>query len=110
MRLHNFIVAFCQQTSYNNDDMDLFDEECQLFLTVNPDESVEIQGGEMDYRLDADGNIFAGGRPTNKDAASTQYGKQFRDVICKKIARQKFSRPKTNWYRDTNNLVRDVVE
>jgi hypothetical protein len=64
----------------------------------------------MDYRLDADGNMFAGGRPTNEDAASTQYGKQFRDVICKEIARQKFSRQKTNWYRDTNNLVRDVVE
>jgi hypothetical protein len=110
MRLHNFIVDFRQQTSYNNDDMDLFDEECRLFLTVNPDESVEIQGDEMDYRLDADGNMFAGGRPTNEDAASTQYGKQFRDVICKEIARQKFSRQKTNWYRDTNNLVRDVVE
>ena len=55
LRLHNFIVDFREMTD-GESDIGIFDEECRRFLAGNPCETVQIHGGELDDRLDANGN------------------------------------------------------
>jgi hypothetical protein len=87
--------------------MCLFDEECRRFLTINPDESVQIQGGELDNRLDILGNPLVGGRLTNEDAGATSCGKDIRDKLRDYISSRGFICPKSNWYRDNNRVLED---
>ncbi|KAL7474361.1 hypothetical protein ACHAW6_001060 [Cyclotella cf. meneghiniana] len=56
-----------------DNDMDIFDEEYRQFLAGNPRESVQVNGGELDDRLNANGNKLVGGRPTNEETAATAY-------------------------------------
>ena len=108
LRLHNFIVDFRENTCGRDNDMYIFDEECRRFLAGNPCESVQVNGGELDDRLDENGNKLVGGRPTNEETAATAYGKLLRDRLCGEIVTQQFVRPATNWWRDKNNLIRDL--
>ena len=89
----------------HRDCIKLFDEECRRFLAFNPDESVEIHGGELDDRLDADGNRLVGGRPSFHDAAATTRGKQLREQLCNLVARNGFVRPPTNWFKNKNGFI-----
>jgi hypothetical protein len=75
------------------------------FLAFNPDESVEVQGGELDDKLDADGNRLVGGRPTTDDAAATLQGKNLRQQLCDLVARHGHVRPATNWFKNRNGLI-----
>eukprot|EP00956_Cyclotella_meneghiniana_P038218 scaffold150376_cov62-Cyclotella_meneghiniana.AAC.2 len=89
-------------------DIGIFDEECRRYLAGNPCETIQIHGGELDDRLDANGNRLMGGRPSNEETAATSYGRSLRDRLCSDIAAQQLVRPATNWWRDKNNLVRDL--
>jgi hypothetical protein len=104
MRLHNFIIAYRESTADNQEGLDIFDE-CRRFLAFNPDESVEVQGGELDDKLDADGNRLVGGRPTTDDAAATLQGKNLRQQLCNLVARHGYVRPATNWFKNRNGLI-----
>ena len=75
------------------------------FLAFNPNESVEIHGGELDDRLDADGNRLVGGRPSFHDAAATTRGKQLREQLCNLVARNGFVRPPMNWFKNKNGFI-----
>ena len=106
MRLHNFIIEYREATADNQEGLDIFDEECRRFLAFNPDESVEVQDGELDDRLDADGNSrLVGGRPTADDAAATLRGKNLRQQLCNLVARNGYVRPTTNWFKNRNGLI-----
>lgn len=85
--------------------MDLFDEECRRFLAFNSDESVEIHGGELDDRLDADGNRLVGGHPIKDDVVCSLKGKSLRVQLCHLIARNGYVRPATNWFKNRNGLI-----
>jgi hypothetical protein len=109
MQLHNFVVEYRDLSFIQDEDMDLFDEECRRFLAFNPDESVEMEGGELDDKLDADGNRLVGGRPTTNDVECTAKGRQMRQYLCDVIARDKLVRPATNWFRNNKHgLVTEI--
>jgi len=107
MRLHNFIVDFREKTnSPDNIDRGVFDDDCRRYLAVNPDiEEGGVHGGEEDTRQDANGNRLVGGRPSNAETLSTKNGRICRDAHCDEIARVRFVRPKSNWYRVNNRVL-----
>ena len=63
-----------------------------------------MYGGEEDVRRNEDGSIFMGGRPNCAEAASTEVGKDWRNLHRDKIRNQGLVRPSTNWYRVNNRL------
>jgi hypothetical protein len=105
MRLHNLIIEYRESTADDQEGLDIFDEECHRFLAFNPDESVKVQGGELDDRLDADGNRLVGGCPTSDDALALLRGKNSRQQLCNLVARNGYVHPATNWFKNRIGLI-----
>lgn len=82
MRLHNFIV---DNRADNNIidaiDREVFDDDCQRFFSVNPNNNEGVNGDE-------DG-IRHGGRPSNVEKDSTDMGKTWRNEIRDEIFRRR---------------------
>ncbi|KAL3774605.1 hypothetical protein ACHAWO_002974 [Cyclotella atomus] len=99
------ILQLKLQWNMHLEGLDIFDEECHRFLAFNPDESVKVQGGELDDRLDADGNRLVGGCPTSDDALALLRGKNSRQQLCNLVARNGYVHPATNWFKNRNGLI-----
>lgn len=106
MRLHNFIVDFREDSAAELAlDRSVFDDDCRRFLAVTPsDTEGGVHGGEEDLRLDSNGNMYAGGRPTKDESAATKCGEKLRDELKKSIEDQGLKRPPTNWYKLNNRV------
>ncbi len=109
MRLHNFIVEHRPATSDRMDalDREIFDDDCRRFYAVNPNIHEGVNGGEEDIRLDEHGNLFRGGRPSNVEKVSSEWGINWRNVVRDEIARQRLIRPLQNYYRERNRVFDD---
>jgi len=108
MRLHNCIVELRVGNTMDALDRDIFDDDCRRFYAINPFHLNEgVSGGEEDVRLDEDGNAVRGGRPSNIEKESSEWGKTWRNEIRDEILRQKLIRPPTNYYRDRNRVLED---
>ena len=80
-------------------DREVFDDDCRRFYAVNPNFGEGIDGGE-----DA---IQQGGRPTNTEKDSSDWGRKWRNDIKDDISRQRLVRPETNYYRERNQVFLD---
>ena len=108
MRLHNFIVEYRNGSNRMDAlDRDIFDDDSRRFYAVNPSCHEGVSGGEDDIRLDEHGNVLRGGRPSNVEKDSSEWGKNWRNVIRDEIARQKLIRPLPNYYREKNRVFDD---
>ena len=110
MRLHNFIVDFCEEfetegTVMGDLDKALFDEDCRRFMArhsnVGP---VGVHGGEDDVCRDSDGNPLVGGRPTAVQTQTTNEDKLIRERLKNHVQSQGCVRPTVNWHRENNRM------
>ena len=106
MQMHNFIVDFREATNPDSIEKAVFDEDCRRFLATNPglDEG-GVHGGEEEICRYVNGERSVGGRPSADDAGATVHGQAWRDSLRDEIARQKFVRPRSNWFRENNRVV-----
>jgi hypothetical protein len=107
MRLHNFIVEYRNSDRMDVLDRDVFNDDCRRFFAINPSINEGVSGGEDGIRLDEHGNVLRGGRPSNAEKDSSEWGKNWRNIIRDEIARQKLIRPPQNYYREKNRVFDD---
>jgi hypothetical protein len=107
MRLHNFIVDHREnRCTFDTIDRRIFDEDNRRFFASNiVFDGMGVDGGEEDIRLDMNGNILRGGRPSSEETTSSGLGKMWRNAVRDEISRQGLVRPVTNWYRVNNRMV-----
>ena len=107
MRLHNFIVEHRNSDRMDVLDREVFDDDCRRFFAINPSINEGVSGGEDCICLDEHGNVLRGGRPSNAEKDSSDWGKNWRNKIRDEIARQKLIRPPQNYYREKNRVFDD---
>jgi hypothetical protein len=106
MRLHNFIVDHRPGNEQSIDIIDraIFDDDCRRVFHDSLSEE-GVHGGELEVRLDANGDQLRGGRPPRLEIELSELGKRWRDINRNEITRKRLVRPRTNWYRDRNRLL-----
>lgn len=96
LQLHNFILENSDRRFMGSVDNEVFDEDCRHYFAIHPDIPEGVHGGKLGTRRP--------GCPDRSEIISASVGKNWRDLICNEINRQGLSRPRTNWYRDSNQL------
>ena len=102
LRLHNFIVDFRednrQRTALEELDKVVFEDDCRRFRAVNLDlENYGVFGGDDEPQIR--------GRPTNNESISRKAGFDIRSGITSEVKRNKYTRPKANWFRENNRFL-----